>query len=222
MKNKEIIHVYLMPGMAASSKIFEFIKLPENEFKIHLLEWITPLEKESINAYAFRISKVIEHENIVLLGVSFGGVLVQEISKYVTVKKLIIVSSIKTMKELPKTMVMAKKTRVYKLIPTKLAKNISFLSKYVSSRRVVRRLDLYDKYLSVNDERYLNWAIKNMVTWNQQSYNPNIIHIHGDNDAVFPIKNISNCLTIKNGTHIMIIDKYKWFNQNLPKIILEN
>ena len=222
MKNKEIIHVYLMPGMAASSKIFEFIKLPENEFKIHLLEWITPLEKESINAYAFRISKVIKHENIVLLGVSFGGVLVQEISKYVTVKKLIIVSSIKTMKELPKTMVMAKKTRVYKLIPTKLAKNISSLSKYVSSRRVVRRLDLYDKYLSVNDERYLDWAIKNMVTWNQQSYNPNIIHIHGDNDAVFPIKNISNCLTIKNGTHIMIIDKYKWFNQNLPKIILEN
>ena len=49
-----------------------------------------------------------------------------------------------------------------------------------------------------------------------------IIHIHGDNDAVFPIKNIANCIAIKGGTHIMIISKYKWFNENLPRIILED
>ena len=36
---QEIIHVYLMPGMAASPKIFEHIKLPENQFKIHLLSY---------------------------------------------------------------------------------------------------------------------------------------------------------------------------------------
>ena len=83
-----------------------------------------------------------------------------------------------------------------------------------------KRMELYKKYLSVSDKQYLNWAIKNMVCWNQERPLPNVIHIHGDNDAVFPIKNINDCNVIKGGTHIMIINKYKWFNENLPKLIL--
>ena len=37
----------------------------------------------------------IQHENVVLLGVSLGGLLVQEMSKYLGVRKVIIVSSVK-------------------------------------------------------------------------------------------------------------------------------
>ena len=53
--SQELIHVYFMPGMAASPKIFEHIKLPENQFKIHYLEWMIPLEEESISDYALRL-----------------------------------------------------------------------------------------------------------------------------------------------------------------------
>ena len=220
--NREIIHVYLMPGMGASPKIFENIKLPENQFEIHLLEWIIPNINESISDYALRISKNIKHDDIVLLGVSFGGVLVQEISKHIAVKKLIIVSSVKSVRELPKRMLIAKATKAYKLIPTKLASNYELLAKYAFGGNVTKRLELYKKYMSVNDSKYLSWAIKNMVCWNQETCRPDIIHIHGDNDAVFPIKYISNCITVKNGTHIMILNKYKWFNEHLPDIILND
>ncbi|MCL6294408.1 alpha/beta hydrolase [Jejuia spongiicola] len=219
---QEIIHVYLMPGMAASPKIFEHIKLSENQFEIHYLEWIIPIDKETISEYALRLSKDIKHDNIVLLGVSFGGVLVQEINKHVKARKLIIVSSVKSMHELPKRMLITKVTKAYKLVPTQLASNIDIFAKYAFGSNVNKRLELYRKYLSVNDSKYLSWAIENMVCWNQTDYNPEIIHIHGGNDAVFPIKNIVNCITIENGTHIMIINKYKWFNENLPRIILEN
>ncbi|PIA79400.1 alpha/beta hydrolase [Gaetbulibacter sp. 4G1] len=219
---QEIIHVYLMPGMAASPKIFEHIKLSENQFEIHYLEWIIPIDKETISDYALRLSKDIKHDNIVLLGVSFGGVLVQEINKHIKARKLIIVSSVKSMHELPKRMLITKVTKAYKLVPTQLASNIDIFAKYAFGSNVNKRLELYRKYLSVNDSKYLSWAIENMVCWNQTDYNPEIIHIHGDNDAVFPIKNIVNCITIENGTHIMIINKYKWFNENLPRIILEN
>jgi len=220
--HQEIIHVYLMPGMAASPKIFEYIKLPENQFKVHYLEWIIPIEDESLSDYALRVSKFIKHENIVLLGVSFGGVLVQEISKFVKVSKLIIVSSVKSMHEIPKHMLLAKTTKAYKLVPTQLASNIDLFAKYAFGNVLTKKLELYKKYLSVNDSKYLSWAIKNMVCWNQERPNSQIIHIHGDNDAVFPIKNISNCILIKNGTHIMIINKYRWFNENLPRIILND
>lgn len=220
--NQEIIHVYLMPGMAASPKIFEYIKLPEERFAVHYLEWIIPTDNESLEAYAVRISSNIKYSNCVLIGVSFGGVLVQEISKHIKYRKLIIISSVKTMHELPKRMLLAKVTKAYKLLPTKLATNIDAFAKYAFGSNVKKRLELYKRYLSVSDSKYLDWAIEQMVNWSQETIIPNIIHVHGENDAVFPIKNIENCITIKNGTHIMIINKYKWFNEQLPDIILSD
>ena len=218
---KKIIHVYFMPGMAASPEIFEHIKLPETQFEMHFLEWFMPLKNESISAYALRMTTNIKHENIILIGVSFGGVLVQEISKHIYVRKLIIISSVKSMHELPKKMLLAKSTLAYKLLPVQLASNIELFAKYAFGSNITKRLELYKKYLSVSDSHYLSWAIKHMVCWSQENHLPDIVHIHGDNDAVFPIKNIANCITVKGGTHIMIINKYKWFNENLPRIILE-
>ncbi|MFB9055726.1 alpha/beta fold hydrolase [Mariniflexile ostreae] len=217
-----LIHVYFMPGMAASPRIFEHIKLPKDQFQIHLLEWLIPNSNETIEAYASRMLSHVTHNNVVLVGVSFGGIVVQEMSKQIKVRNLIIISSVKTMHELPKRMRLAKITKAYKLLPTQLVNNMDTLAKYAFGKNVMKRLDLYQKYLSVPDAKYLNWAIEKVVCWEQENVIPNIIHIHGENDFVFPIKHISNCITLKNATHIMIISKYKWFNANLPRIILEN
>ena len=89
------VPVYFMPGLAASSAIFENIKLPEDQFEMYFLEWFLPNEKESITNYASRMIKNIQHENPVLVGVSFGGVLVQEMAKQMKVRKVIIISSVK-------------------------------------------------------------------------------------------------------------------------------
>lgn len=218
--DQQLIHVYFMPGMAASSKIFEYIKLPDDTFKMHFLEWILPLQDESVSDYALRMTKKILHENPVLIGVSFGGVLVQEIRKHIKVRKLIIISSVKSKFELPKTMQLAKTTGAYKIVPTQLASKIDVLAKYAFGKEVTKRLELYKKYLSVNDPKYLSWAIKEMVCWNQEAYDSDLIHIHGDKDPVFPMQYINNCISIPKGTHIMIINKYRWFNANLPQIIL--
>ena len=218
--NQEIIHVYLMPGMAANPIIFEHLTLPEDKFEIHWLEWLTPNSKERIEEYAQRMAKLVKHDKSVLLGVSFGGIIVQEMSKYLNLKKLIIVSSVKTKHELPNRMKIAKKTKAYKLIPTKLLTSAEALAKYAFGETALNRIELYKKYLSVIDKQYLDWAIENMVNWNQNKALVNIIHIHGDKDAIFPIHNIKECIVVKGGSHIMIINKYKWFNENLPKLIL--
>lgn len=209
-----------MPGMAANAKIFEYIKLPEDRFQIHLLEWIMPTKEESIASYAMRMTLKIEHSNPVLIGVSFGGVIVQEMAKQISCRKLIIISSVKSKAELPRKMRIAKITRAYKLLPTQFVSDFEAFANYAFGDTIKKRVNLYKKYLSVSDKKYLDWAIHNMVCWEQEKGIPNIIHIHGDKDPVFPIKNISNSIVVKGGTHIMIINKYKWFNENLPKLIL--
>ena len=45
-----------MPGLGASSKIFEFIKL-DKKFKLIKLDWISPYENESLGSYAKRMTK---------------------------------------------------------------------------------------------------------------------------------------------------------------------
>lgn len=215
------IHIYLMPGMAASGKIFEYLSLPKEKFELHILEWKLPLKGESIAQYAEKMCKLVKHKNPVLIGVSFGGVLVQEMAKLIPVLKVIIISSIKQKSELPKRMLFARYTSIHKLLPTGLVNNVELLAKYAFGESVTKRLELYEKYLSVRDKFYIDWCIHEMVNWQQTVYDKNLIHIHGENDTVFPIKNINSCIPVKNGTHTMIIHRAKWFNEQLPAIILE-
>ena len=210
-----------MPGLAAGPSIFENIKLPEEQFEMYFLEWFLPIENESIESYALRMTQKITHNNPVLIGVSFGGVLVQEMAKIIKTAKVIIISSVKSPREFPPRFKVAKVTKAYKLVPTQLLADIEKLVKYAFGDNIVaKRIKLYEKYLSVRDKNYLDWAIETILCWNPKVVNQSIIHIHGDADEVFPIKHIKNCIVIKGGTHIMILNKFKWMNENLPKLIL--
>ena len=216
-----IVHVYFMPGMAASSSIFEHIKLPKDQFEIHFLDWTIPVKGMSIVDYAKEMCELVTHKDAVLLGVSLGGVLVQEMSKIIGVRKVIIVSSVKSKNELPKRMLFARYTSIHKLLPTGLVNNVELLAKYAFGETVTKRLALYEKYLSIRDKFYIDWCIHEMVNWSQAIPLENVIHIQGAKDAVFPVANIKECIIVPNGTHTMIIHRAKWFNEHLPTIILE-
>ncbi len=210
-----------MPGMAANSSIFEEIHLPEDKFVIHTLEWFLPERGMSLHEYAERMCEKVKEPNPVLLGVSFGGMLVQEMAKIIQVKKVIVVSSVKSKHELPKRMIFAKYTKVHKLLPTSLVNNVELLAKYAFGESVTKRLHLYEKYLSIRDKYYIDWSIDQIVNWQQEAPPSNIVHIQGERDAVFPLVNIKDCIVVKNGTHTMIIHRARWFNEHLPTIILE-
>lgn len=219
MNNKKI-SVYFMPGLAASSLIFERIVLPDSLFEVRLLDWELPIANESLKDYAKRIAEKITASNPVLIGVSFGGILVQEMAAFLNPLKVIIISSVKSNIEFPRRMKIAKTTKAYKLIPTSIFSNMEKLSAFSFGKSIAHRLKLYERYLSVRDVHYLDWAIERIVLWDRTQVDPNVIHIHGDADEVFPIQYIKNCIVVKGGTHIMILSKYKWLNENLPAIIL--
>jgi esterase/lipase len=214
------IPVYFMPGLAASSTIFEYINLPPETFEVHLLEWVLPVGNESLKSYAKRMAEKVNDDNAVLIGVSFGGVLVQEMKQFLNPKKVIIISSVRSNVELPNRMKIAKSTKAYKLLPTGLMQDVELLTKYAFGDMLKKKLKLYEKYLHMRNKSYLDWAIEQMICWKRIKIDPEIIHIHGDADEVFPAKNIKQFINVKGGTHTMILNKYKWFNTNLPKIIL--
>lgn len=211
--------VYFMPGLAASSLIFERITLPQDLFEVYLLDWELPIGEESLTDYARRMTQKITAPNPVLIGVSFGGILVQEMAGFLNPQKVIIISSVKSNLEFPRRMKIAKTTKAYKLIPTSIFSNMEKLSDFSFGKSIAQRLKLYERYLSVRDVKYLDWAIERIVLWDRTQVDKSVVHIHGDADEVFPIQYISDCIVVKGGTHIMILSKYKWLNENLPAII---
>jgi len=217
----ERIPVYFMPGLAASPAIFENIKLPESRFDCHYLEWLLPESKnESIADYAARVAKNVKHDNPVLIGVSFGGLIVQEMAKMVNARKVIIISSVRCNTEFPRRMRIAKKIHMYRIFPTSMVQNIQWLAKVSPSKSMIaKRIGLYEKFLAVRDKKYLDWAFKTIINWDRCDPDVSVVHIHGDADEVFPPKYIKEYIAVKGGTHIMIINKAKWLNEHLPDII---
>ena len=208
-----------MPGLAASSKVFENIKLDGKKYSLHRIDWIQPEKNESIKTYCVRLSKKIKHKNPILLGVSFGGIIAQELDKIIKVKKLIIVSSVKSHKEYPILYKIARDYQLNNALPFGMFDNFIKFSLKLNINKLYKRIDLAERYLTERNEIYLEWAVWSLLNWKQEKYRPDLIHIHGDKDKVFPIENISKCIKIKGGRHEMIILKAKWFNENLPSLI---
>lgn len=215
------IPVYFMPGMAASSKIFEFIQLPTERFSSYFLEWIKPEKNESIENYARRMCDRIKHPNPILIGVSFGGILMQEMSKHIPVRQIVIISSVKHHDEFPKKFKFAQITKAHKFFPTGWVANLEVLQMLAFGEKWQKKLNLYEKYLAVRDKNYLSWSIEKIVNWKQTQVPKNLIHIHGTEDNVFPPAYITDAQWVKGGGHAMIVSHAKWFNRNLPEMLAQ-
>ena len=136
----EKIHIYFVPGLAANPSIFDLITLPNNHFEPHYLEWLVPeSDHESIEDYANRMCDHVQHANCILIGVSFGGVMVQEMKKILNPLKTIIISSIKNKHEMPMRMLFAQKTANYLTFCFSLSNHLGKLSQASPSPSPSRR-----------------------------------------------------------------------------------
>ena len=91
--------LYLIPGTGADHRFFSRLQLDVNT---QVIEWTDWGNAQTIREYAEVLSLQINTEEpFGILGVSFGGMLAVEMSKFLNPEKLILVSSAKSYKELP-------------------------------------------------------------------------------------------------------------------------
>ncbi len=210
----------MMPGMAAGPQIFEYIKLPDI-YDIYYLQWQMPQPDESLKSYVNRLIKTqIHHTNPILLGVSFGGIIIQEMARQLSVKQLILISTIKNSGELSPFLKNIGRYRLYKLIPLSLLNHLDILEKIAQTSRAKLKIKLYRKYMNINNPVYLRWSIEQILNWQSDKIKKPYVHIVGEYDRVFPEKYITDPkIIVPEGRHDMIIFKAKWFNNYLPKLM---
>ena len=198
--------IYCISGLGADEKAFSKLKIDEG-YRLKFIPWMIPIQTESIEQYAARMLKQIEDPAPILLGLSFGGIMCTEIAKLITVKKIIIVSSIKTSNELPSWMRTAAWLGLNKLIPlrsTRLTAPIQNRMLGVSNKEDLQIAQYYRKHA---DKSYIKWAVHQVINWQNKWIPPCLFHIHGDNDKMFPIKKVNPDFIVKNGGHFMIMNR---------------
>lgn len=199
--------IYCISGLGADHNVFNNLEL--NGHKLVPVPWLRPNKKETIDDYTKRMMQPIKHPSPILLGVSFGGMIGIEIAKKINLRKLIIISSIKNMNELPAWMRVAGKMQLNKFLPIRSYK---FTEKIDNNRLGVSNEEerkMVQTYRQSADPVYLAWAINQVLNWKNDWQAGNIVHIHGDSDKIFPIKNISANYVVKDGTHLMIYNRGK-------------
>jgi hypothetical protein len=203
--------IYCISGLGAGKRIFD--NLSVNGHELCHLSWIQPLKKESIEQYAARMSAAIREPFPLLLGVSFGGIMAIEIAKLLLVKKLFVVSSVKSANELPFWMKNVGRLQLNKIFPVKPFRLIQPIANNRLGVSNEEEKLMIRAYRQSADPVYLNWAINQVLNWKNNWQPDNLIHIHGDQDKIFPIRKITVTNIIKGGTHLMIYNRAQEISQ---------
>jgi len=213
--------VYLLPGLGATGEAFSKLKFPN--CKRVTIKWLKPKEKEDLPAYAKRLSKQIKDpENSILCGLSFGGIVAIELAKILEVDKTILISSVKTRKEFPNTIKMAKLLPVHKLIAADFVSKFSFWYWVPFGKTTKEEKKLIKSMVDVIDGPFTDWCANQAVQWKNKEVPPNVYHIHGTADRIFPFFHIKNYYKIKGGTHFMIVNRADEINEYIEDILLES
>lgn len=211
--------IYCIPGLGLDDRLFQKLKIPNAE--LHFLNWKKPLIDENIHAYAKRMAEEIpDDENICLLGVSLGGIMSIEIAQFRKVKKLILISTVKNQDEMPKYMSWLDKLPKSSQTAARFGIDASIALKpfYDNADKIGNKL--FHDMIKGADIEFINWGIHQIAKWKfKKEIQVPFIHIHGTNDLIFPIKNIDQAVTIKNGTHFMVYNQAEKISSIIEKSI---
>lgn len=211
--------IYLFSGLGADYRVFKHLQLPG--YRLVFIEWIPPEHKETMSHYASRIKSQITAANPILIGVSFGGMISVEVSKLMPVNNVILISSAKTKYDLEAGANFFLRYRLYNLVPGSLLKKTNFFVDNLFGVKTRQDKDLLAEILADTDVTFFRWAMTNILTWQNDTYPEQLIHIHGTSDKIIPYENIKADYTIKDGGHFMVLNRAAEIQEIILKYLKE-
>lgn len=217
--NQNKVQLYLLPGLGVDHRLFHRLKIPNN-VQAHYWNWEAPNSQESLEDYSKRYAdKIIPQLPSIILGVSFGGIVAQEISKLIAIEKVLLISSIKHRKEIPWYFSLGQTFPVYSWVAPQQIKWIGASMQRALGDRGEGAL-LFESMLANTPDEFMPWAIHQLIHWKQEQPPEHVVHYHGTNDHVLPAKFISDYIPIEGGTHAMIMVKAAKMNAILEKELI--
>ena len=210
--------VYFISGLAADSRVFKHIHLPEEHEMIHL-DWISPEAKETLPAYARRLAEKMDtSEDFAIVGLSMGGMMATEIAKLHHPAATILLSSVPVNTHLPFYFRWAYRLKLHKMVPVNLLKSASVLKRGLTPDSAEDKLILKE-VIKDSDPHFIKWAMQAVLSWKNVELPSPYWHIHGTKDEILPLKYTKPTHTIQGGNHLMIMSRATELNEILKTIL---
>lgn len=197
--------IFIFSGLGADKRVFQ--KLDLSNFEVIYIKWIIPQTKETIEEYATRLVCQITDKTPILIGLSFGGIMAIEVSKQIETEKIVLISSVKTRKEIPFYFRFAGKLRLHKLLPAKILKSANFMTNWFFGTSSKFDKEILKQILRETEPIFLKWAIDSLLHWSHNQAMENIFHLHGTKDRILPSRYLKCDLLVKGGGHLMALNK---------------
>lgn len=218
---KRPLRVYFISGMCNSCEVFNGLILPKG-FEKTYIEWLMPEENESLNSYTHRMAMHINtSQPFILVGYSFGAIIMHEMNRFLTPEKNIVISSMKSAEEIPNLFKLANRIHFVRLIPKSVFGATKFITTVFSQTLFNMPAERVSELMTYTNPIYIRWAVDQITKWKPQNEHFNTYHIHGTKDQIFPYKQIKNPYTIEDGDHLMVMTHADRISQYLQEILLK-
>jgi pimeloyl-ACP methyl ester carboxylesterase len=195
---------YLIPGLGADERVFQFLQL---HGEVHVLRWLAPqTPAEPLPHYAARLAAAVPAgQPCWLVGVSFGGVLAQEVAALRPLAQVVLISSFVSPRELPWIGRLARTTGLYRLVPAQLLPLLPRVAQWFFGARNGGEYRLLRQILRDTDAVFTRWAIAQLLQWPGRPWLP-VVRIHGTTDRLLPAGAVLSQHALSGG-HLIIISQ---------------
>lgn len=199
--------VYFFSGLGADETVFQKLVLP-SEWRIIHVKWLEVERKQTLKEYCNRLaSQINTNEIFSFVGLSFGGVVSVELSKILSPKHLILISSISNNKELSFYYKLIGVIGIHKIVPATLFASTSFITYWFFGIQSKVEKKLLRNAIKKTSPKFIKWAIGQIVSWNNKERLPRVFHIHGSADRLFRFNKVQADIRIDKGGHFMIYNR---------------
>ena len=207
--------IYAIPGLGTTEKLYVNTKIKGVE--IIVLNWPTPEKNDTMESYARKfLPQINTNIPFCLLGVSFGGMICTELSKIISPKKIFLISSCKSRKELPWFIKTLKYIPLHRLISENQHRKMAYRGRWIIGFGKAYIPEFLGMVNSMT-KNYFKYCINIIVNWNNTTLPKNTIHIHGDNDILLWYRFVKPDYTIEKGSHAMVVFQAEEINKIIEK-----
>lgn len=214
------VNVYFISGMCYNCKVFDRLRLPQG-YKKKYIEWYIPEPNESLSDYAHTMAKAIDTScPFILIGYSFGAVIMQEMTLFLEPEKCVVLSSFKSKKEIPILFQAARIVNLVDIMPKQLFSSSDFITNAFNHLVYNASNAELAEYMTYTDPVYIKWAIEQITHWLPDNKSTRLYHIHGTSDQIFPFDRLDHVFPVEDGDHLMVLKKAEAVSSILGSILL--
>lgn len=214
--------LYLLPGLGADHRLFGKLDLPGHA--VHYLDWPEMPEGSLLRDYAAVLAAKVDASGPhVLIGVSMGGMVAQELAMLTKPAGVVIISSWKGPQEMPPPLKLLRGTHPERILSKVFIQRSLPFMRWQMGVESAGSAALFDSLLMVHPLAQLKVQINACLCWDGPATRvEGLVHIHGDHDRLMPIGYIEQPVLVKGGGHFMVFDRAAEVSERIRSALTES